>query len=133
MSFFGNLGEAKTVFLEVIAVQDRVWSVIVSNNRNREDVIISEHLAELRGRVRVLTWVSGLSWTILVLFGGLLVSGLMDWMIHFDDPGLRLVIGLSLLGAAGVMAWRQLFMPLIQPLTATFLAMRIERRTPLPP
>ena len=102
----------------------------VSSERNREEVIVSEHLAELRGRVRLLTWVSGLSWTILVLFGGLLVSGLLDWTIHFDDPGLRLVIGLSLLTAASVMAWRQLILPLLQPLTTTFLALRIERRFP---
>lgn len=102
----------------------------MSNERNREEVIVAEHLADLRGRVRLLTWLSGLSWTILVLFGGLLVSGLLDWMIHFDDPGLRLVIGLSLLTTAGVMAWRQLVRPLIQPLTTTFLAIRIEKRFP---
>jgi hypothetical protein len=102
----------------------------VSDHREREEVIVSEHLAELRGRVRLLTWVSGLSWTVLVLFGGLLVSGTLDWMIHFDDPGLRLVIGLSLLIASGVMVWRQLISPLVQPLTTTFLALRIERRFP---
>ncbi|HEY4261558.1 MAG TPA: hypothetical protein VGM98_15420, partial [Schlesneria sp.] len=99
-------------------------------NLNREEVIVSEHLSDLRGRVRLLTWVSGLSWTVLILFGGLLVSGLLDWTIHFDDPGLRLVIGVSLLGAAGFMAWRQLILPLLQPLTTTFLALRIEQRFP---
>ena len=102
----------------------------MSNDRDREEVIVSEHLSELRGRIRMLTWVSGVSWTIVILFGGLLVSGLLDWMIHFDDPGLRLVIGVSLLAAAGVMAWRQLIVPLIQPLTTTFLARRIEHRFP---
>jgi hypothetical protein len=102
----------------------------VPKNLNREEVIVSEHLADLRGRVRLLTWVSGLSWTVLVFFGGLLVSGLLDWTIHFDDPGLRLVIGVSLLGAAGFMAWRQLILPLLQPLTTTFLALRIEQRFP---
>lgn len=102
----------------------------MSNDRTREVVIVSEHLSELRGRVRLLTWVSGLSWTILILFGGMLVSGWLDWMIHFDDPGLRLVIGLGLLTAAGYMAWRQLIRPLIQPLSPTYLAMRIESRFP---
>lgn len=97
---------------------------------NREETIVSEHLAELRGRVRMLTWISGLSWTILILFGGLMISGLLDWMIHFDDPGLRLLIGVSLLAAAGTMAWRQLLLPLLQPLTTTFLALRIEHRFP---
>lgn len=102
----------------------------MSNNRSRDEVIVSEHLSDLRGKVRLLTWISGLSWTILVLFGGLLITGFFDWMMHFDDPGLRLVIGVTLLVSAGVMAWRQLIQPLIQPLTATFLALRIERRFP---
>jgi hypothetical protein len=102
----------------------------VPSKTNREETIVSEHLAELRGRVRMLTWISGLSWTILILFGGLMISGLLDWMIHFDDPGLRLLIGVSLLAAAGTMAWRQLLLPLLQPLTTTFLALRIEHRFP---
>jgi len=99
-------------------------------DRSREEIIVAEHLSDLRGRVRLLTWVSGLSWTVLVLFGGLLVSGLLDWLIHFDDSGLRLVIGLALLACSAVMLWRQLISPLRQPLGTTFLASRIERRFP---
>ncbi len=102
----------------------------MSDHRSRDEIIVSEHLSELRGKVRMLTWISGLSWTILILFGGLLVTGFFDWMIHFDDPGLRLVIAVALLVAVSVMAWRQLIQPLIQPLTTTFLALRIERRFP---
>ncbi len=99
-------------------------------HQSREEIIVAEHLSDLRGRVRLLTWVSGLSWTVLVLFGGLLVSGLLDWLIHFDDSGLRLVIGLALLAGSGAMLWRQLISPLRQPLGTTFLASRIERRFP---
>ncbi len=99
-------------------------------DQSREEIIVAEHLSDLRGRVRLLTWVSGLSWTVLVLFGGLLVTGVLDWLIHFDDPGLRLVIGLALLAGSGAMLWRQLILPLRQPLGTTFLASRIERRFP---
>ena len=99
-------------------------------DQSREEIIVAEHLSDLRGRVRLLTWVSGLSWTVLVLFGGLLVTGVLDWLIHFDDPGLRLVIGLALLAGSGAMLWRQLISPLMQPLGTTFLASRIERRFP---
>jgi len=102
----------------------------VSENRSREEIIVSEQLAELRGKVRLLTWVLGLSWTVLILFGGLLVTGLLDWMLHFDDSGVRLVIGLSLLTAASIIVWRHLILPLMQPLSPTFLAARIERRFP---
>ncbi len=101
-----------------------------NRDQSREEIIVAEHLSDLRGRVRLLTWVSGLSWTVLVVFGGLLVTGTLDWLIHFDDPGLRLVIGLALLAGSGAMVWRQLISPLRQPLGTTFLASRIERRFP---
>ncbi|MBC8113645.1 MAG: hypothetical protein H7062_04665, partial [Candidatus Saccharimonas sp.] len=101
-----------------------------NRDQSREEIIVAEHLSDLRGRVRLLTWVSGLSWTGCVLFGGLLVSGMLDWLIHFDDSGLRLVIGLGLLTGSGAMLWRQLISPLRQPLGTTFLASRIEGRFP---
>ena len=95
-----------------------------------EEVIVREHLAELRGRVRLLMWISGLCWTALTLFGGLLVSGTLDWLGHFDESGTRLVVGLAILGGSGWMVWRQLIAPLRQQLSASFLASRVERRFP---
>ena len=109
---------------------DKGTAMPPNRDQSREEIIVAEHLSDLRGRVRLLTWVSGLSWTVLVLFGGLLVSGTLDWLVHFDDPGLRLVIGLALLASSGAMLWRQLISPLRQPLGTTFLASRIERRFP---
>ncbi|MEI8020968.1 MAG: hypothetical protein WCH39_22375, partial [Schlesneria sp.] len=102
----------------------------VTRKSSREEIIVSEHLAELRDRVRLLTWVSGLCWTALAVFGGLLITGTLDWLLHFDESGTRLVIGLSLLGLAGWMIWRQLIAPLLSPLSATFLAGRVEKRFP---
>ena len=95
-----------------------------------EEVIVSEHLAELRGRIRLLTWVSGLCWTALVLWGGLLVTGTLDWLIHFDDSGTRLIFGLLLLAGSSWMLWRQLIAPLRSQLSGSFLASRVERRFP---
>ena len=102
----------------------------LSRTSSTEEIIVSEHLSELRDRVRLLTWVSGLCWTALALFGGLLITGTLDWLLHFDESGTRLVIGLSLLGLAGWMFWRQLIAPLLTPLSATFLASRVEKRFP---
>lgn len=102
----------------------------LSRDASTQEVIVSEHLAELRSRVRLLTWISGLCWTALVLFGGLLVSGTLDWLVHFDDSGTRLVIGIALLGGSSWMIWRQLVAPLRQPLSGSFLASRVERRFP---
>ena len=102
----------------------------LTRTSSTEEIIVSEHLAELRDRVRLLTWVSGLCWTALAVFGGLLITGTLDWLLHFDESGTRLVIGLSLLGLAGWMFWRQLIAPLLSPLSATFLASRVEKRFP---
>ena len=102
----------------------------LSRKSSTEEIIVSEHLSNLRNRVRLLTWVSGLCWTSLALFGGLLITGTLDWLLHFDESGTRLVIGLSLLGLAGWMFWRQLIAPLLTPLSATFLANRVEKRFP---
>lgn len=95
-----------------------------------EQSVVREHLAELRGRVRLLTWISGFCWTVVAVFGGLLVAGLLDWLLHFDDSGTRLVVGLGLLAVSCWMVWRQLIAPLRLPLSSTFLATRVERQFP---
>ena len=95
-----------------------------------EHAVVNEHLADLRGRVRLLTWISGLCWTAVALFGGLIVTGFLDWLLHFDDSGTRLVFGMGLLGVSTWMLWRQLIAPLRLPLSSSFLASRVERRFP---
>lgn len=102
----------------------------VTRTASTEEVVMSEHLAELRGRVRLLTWLSGLGWTSLALLGGLLVTGTLDWLIHFDESGTRLLLSLTLLGTAGWIIWRYLIAPLREQLTGSFLASRVERRFP---
>ena len=99
-------------------------------HQSREKIIIDESLTDLRNRVRLLLWAWGMSWTVLVLLGGLLGIGILDWWIHFDDPGLRLILGISLFTASCVVLWTRLIRPLRQPLGATFLASRIEHRFP---
>ena len=95
-----------------------------------EQIVVSEHLADLRNRIRLLTWISGLCWIVVALFGGLLVTGFFDWLLHFDDSGIRLVLGLGLLAVSGWMMWRHLIAPLRLPLSGSFLAARVERRFP---
>ena len=102
----------------------------LSRKSSTEEIIVGEHLAELRGRIRLLTWISGLCWMSVAFLGGLLVTGTLDWLLHFDDSGTRLVIGLALLGLSGWMVWRQLIAPLRLPLSGPFLAGRVERRFP---
>lgn len=91
---------------------------------------LQERLAELRAKVRQLLWLYGLSWLVAVLLGALLVVGCVDWFLHLDDAGVRLILGLGILGGAGFVAYRRLIAPLKVPMTDIDLALRIERRFP---
>lgn len=95
-----------------------------------EEVIFSEHLADLRSRVRLVTLISGLSWLSLAFLGGWLIVGTTDWFVHFDESGTRLLFLLMLIGGTGWVIWRFLFLPLRQHLSSSFLASHIERRFP---
>jgi hypothetical protein len=91
---------------------------------------LQERLAELRAKVRQLLWVHGLSWLTAVLLGTLLLVGWTDWLVHLDDAGVRLILGLSILAIVGYVAFRRLISPLRVSLTDLDLALRVERRFP---
>ena len=91
---------------------------------------LQERLAELRAKVRQLLWVYGLSWLIAVLLGALLIVGCVDWLLHLDDAGVRLILGIAILGGVGYVAYKRLITPLKVPLSDIDLALRIERRFP---
>src|SRR5262249_8064773 len=60
----------------------------------------------------------------------LLAVCLADWLVHFDDPVVRLIFGLGILVATAWVARRHLIAPLQVRLTDTDLALRIEDRYP---
>ncbi len=91
---------------------------------------LQERLAELRAKVRQLLWLYGMSWLTAVLLGALLIVGCTDWWLHLDDAGVRLILGLGILGASGYVAYWRLISPLKVPLSDIDLALRIERRFP---
>lgn len=91
---------------------------------------LHERLAELRAKVRQLLWMYGVSWLVAVLLGALLIVGWIDWWLHLDDAGVRLILGLGILGATGYVAYRRLITPLLVPMSDIDLALRIERRFP---
>lgn len=91
---------------------------------------LQERLAELRARVRQLLWLYGVSWLTVVLLGALLLVGLLDWWLHLDDAGVRLILALGILGSSGYVAYRRLIAPLRVPMSDIDLALRIEQRFP---
>lgn len=92
--------------------------------------MLFERLRQLRQRVVRLLSVYGAAWTWTVLTLGVMVVGCVDWLIHLDDPGVRLILGLIILSASAWTGWRFLVQPLRQAFTDVDLAHHIERRNP---
>lgn len=88
-------------------------------------------LQQVRQRIRKLLGLYGLSWLVAVLFGGMLLIGTVDWLVHIDDPGIRLLLGLGLLGLLATVLWRLLIAPLRRQLTDVDIALRLENRFPV--
>jgi hypothetical protein len=92
--------------------------------------ILDRQLGTLRRRVRQVLVTAGASWSAIVVLGTVLVECLADWLFHFDDPILRLILGLTIAAAAVWIIRRRLITPLCTPLTDVDLALSIEDRFP---
>ncbi|MGE0609953.1 MAG: hypothetical protein AB7O62_22880, partial [Pirellulales bacterium] len=91
---------------------------------------LEQRLAAMRGRVHRLLTLHGASWTLAVLLSTALALGLADYLIRYQDRGLRLIATLALLLAGLWSAWRFLRPVLSARFRDLDLAMRIERRFP---
>lgn len=92
--------------------------------------LLQAQLETLRRRLARLIWLHGLSRVLMLLLGGALLAGLLDWWLRWDHPLWRLMLGVSILGAACAAAWRDLAGPLRRRLSDVELAQRVERRFP---
>lgn len=84
----------------------------------------------LRRQVRRLVAFYGIGWTIAAVLIVVVVMGLLDYFLHFDDRGLRVM---ATAAAAGAFAWtgyRRLIRPLCVRLSDVDLARRVQRRFP---
>ena len=89
-----------------------------------------ERLHRLRRRIRQIVVLYGVSWITTVGLSLLLVIGWTDWRFHLDDSGTRLLLGLTITGLTGWVAYRRLLAPLRTELSDLELALKIERRYP---
>ena len=89
-----------------------------------------DQLRHLHRQVRRLLWLAGLSWAATALLAGLLLVGLGDWLLHFDDRGVRAGLLVALLVAVGWLVWRRLITPLRQPLSNLELSSHLEQHFP---
>jgi hypothetical protein len=91
---------------------------------------IEQRIRVLRSRVRRMVAVHGLSWVVAVVVGVVIVLGLADYLIRFQDPGLRMICSLLVLGALVWTCYRHLYLPWSARLSQVDLARRLERRFP---
>jgi len=65
-----------------------------------------------------------------VILGAAFVVGGLDWMLHLDDPGVRIVFALTIIASGCWVGWNDLILPLRTRLSDIDIALRIEQRYP---
>ncbi len=87
-------------------------------------------VARLRRSVRRQITLRGVSLVVLATLTLALLLGWVDYLIRFEDPGLRIICTTVVVALAAWVGYRWLWRPLAIPLGDLILAMRIERRFP---
>src|SRR5438270_159349 len=90
---------------------------------------LEARISALRGRVRRLLALHGLSWVVAAVLLAVVACGLTDWAIHLARE-VRLVLLLGVLGMAGWMTARYVVAPLVVRFRDLDIALRIEKRWP---
>jgi hypothetical protein len=91
---------------------------------------LDTQLDALASRVRRLVWMRGLSASVAVFVGSLALAGLLDWALHLDDVGLRVLLAFGAVTATVVVIWKRLVLPLRRPITTADVALRLEEHFP---
>ncbi len=92
-------------------------------------------IARLRGRQRALAMAHGVSCLVIAAVAGVAVLGTIDYWIRFQDPGMRVICALALLGLLGWSAYRFLYLQFSSAkwhrcLAPVRLAQRVEETFP---
>lgn len=91
---------------------------------------LEQRIGTLRARVRRLVVIYGLSAAVAAVLGTLIVLGLGDYLIRFQDRGIRVICWLALLGVSGWTTYRHLVLPRLARLDDVDLARRLQARFP---
>jgi pimeloyl-ACP methyl ester carboxylesterase len=90
---------------------------------------LESRIAALRGSVRRLLALHGVSWVVGLSLPLLIVSGFADWLFHLDAV-IRAVLLAVIVGTVLYLAYRQVVRPLFVRFADLDIAMRIEERWP---
>jgi hypothetical protein len=91
---------------------------------------LNDKIDALRARVRWLVLVYGLSAVIAAVLGAVIVLGLGDYLVRFQDRGIRVIASLLALGLLAWTTYRYLYLPMTTRLGDAALALRIQERLP---
>ncbi len=91
---------------------------------------LQQKIAALRTRVWRLVMVYALAWVVATVLGGVVVLGLLDYLIRFEDRGIRVICSLLVLGMLGWTCYRYVYLAWIVRVRDVDLAGRLQRRFP---
>ena len=92
---------------------------------------LEQKLVALRRRVRWLSILYAVSILGATLLGAATILGSLDYVIRFEDRGLRVICSAMVLGAVLYALYRYAIRTLVVPLRDADLAVRVERRFPI--
>jgi hypothetical protein len=92
---------------------------------------LKRRIATLRSRVWWLATLYGLSWVVGAVLLAALVLGFLDYLVRFQDPGIRVICWLVMWGVLAWTCYRYLLLALTAPLPDVELARRLQRRFPV--
>ena len=91
---------------------------------------LQQRIKALRHRIRRCVALYALGWVTSAVLAAVLIVGLADYVFRFEDPGLRLMESLAVLGVLCWSGYHFLYRGLIARLEEVDLARRLERRFP---
>ncbi|MFH1268474.1 MAG: DUF4175 family protein, partial [Planctomycetota bacterium] len=108
------------------------WGIGNSRLRLRTNMShpLTRRIGDLRSRVRRLVTLHAASWVLGAVVAVVLVLGLVDYVLRFQDPGIRVLCSLAVLGVLGWTSYRYLILGLNAGLPDVALARRLQQRFP---
>jgi hypothetical protein len=91
---------------------------------------LEQRLDRVRVRVKRLYAIRGAASFFSGVVGGIFLLGLLDYLVRFQDRGLRIMATLALVALAGWLIHRLFYLPLKKPHRPVDLALAVERQYP---
>ena len=88
--------------------------------------VLAERIQSVRRQIRKTLTVDGVARLIAVLVGSACFVGVVDYLLHVNDAGIRCVLLIGILGWAAFVAWRWLWVPLHSRLSDVQVACVVE-------